>query len=918
MKLPDNMTLKATVEKPATGSGSGSRTKGQHSWSDRFSWPGRIALLLAIVLSPWAFASVEHWAQQWITIFLLIGLVFWWFETAVNSKKRQVVPYLTFLVLLGLGIGLFQLIPLPDSLGELILGRQQEIYQEFTGDPDTLPTVSLDRDATWHQIRLLVIAISALLLGARYFRTKRDVVVLMTVVAGNGALISFFGIIHKLTDNGKMFWVHEVLLGGQPFGPFVNRNNAAGYLLMCLACSLGLIPIVMAKRKNSGPHNIISREIPFWRQFGLYLLEFISELTARKISVLLAAILIATGVVSTLSRGGVVAMLAASIGTILVYGMARRPKNSGFIIFPLIGLVFALTGWIGFGDELAQRFEKIDMANVTDADVRIKHWKDTLPAVHDMGWLGSGLGSYRNVHRLYRTDEENVLFSYAENQYFQALVEAGWLGLIVFLLAWLLAYRYVAKIIYQGSSPSSIGIGTMGLFLIFSQAAASMFDFGFYIAANLLLLSVLFGFVGYHAHALAARLKKKSWLQFQFPNAFVQVFVLVLFAGATMVAIDLHRRAGLDELMRPRAIHFDRETMDLESTNQRIAELSERISRASTVNAWNYAGELWIHRARLLKYEELSKPVEDEFQNALRLIGDGDTTQLFKNREIYLNNMWQLTELPRMQENASFLRRTGATFEAARFLAGPRENLAAAEQYFLFSRRVSPLQPLVHLRLGEIGGVIGDSHAGDEDFERALRLAPANADFRLIAAIHYLQSENKTAAVPHLRKYLELLPKKFSRLMDLLTGGANRDLDRLSEQVIAEQIISEDPRMLYEFATKYMSEDSPSRLKVLQRAAALLVEKAHSRRELTLLMGDIYLAQGDLENSIEEYRLALISQPNDPNTRYKRAKLLRQAGRLEEAFKEAKYLKQCDSQNSAYTKLHDDLESEIRERARDQ
>ena len=581
MNLPDklpNMTLKAIVSsKPDSGSGS-SKTKLKSSISDRFSWPGRIALLLAIVLSPWAFASVESWAQRWVTISLLIGMAFWWFETALNEKKSQIFPYIFFPVLLGLLIGLSQTIPLPAWLGDLILGRQREIYSNFTGDIDAVASISLDRGETWKQIRLLVIASMGLLLGCRYFRTKRDLVLLMSVVAANGVAISFFGIVHKLTDNGLMFWYHKVELGGQHFGPFVNRNNGAGYLCMCLACALGLIPIVMAKRKGTGPGNIVSKEIPFWRQISFYLLEFISELTATKMAVLLSAVFISAGVVATVSRGGVLAMLVAGIITILVYGMARKPKNSFIVMLPFVGLAVVLSAWIGFGEEISERFENTDITNVATADARVQNWIDTWPAVRDMGLLGSGLGSYRGVHRLYRTDEEIGIFVYAENQFFQALVDAGWLALGLFLVAWLLAFQYVNITLFRGSSPTTIGVGTMGIFLIASQFVASLFDFGIYICANMLLFAVLIGFLAYQGHSLASRLKEKSWLRFKLPNYAAQIVVLVLFASGTLVALDLHRRAGMERYMKPYAKNFDRFSMPLEETNRRI-EGAERWSQ---------------------------------------------------------------------------------------------------------------------------------------------------------------------------------------------------------------------------------------------------------------------------------------------------------------------------------------------------
>ncbi|MFT7629618.1 MAG: hypothetical protein ACI87E_000618, partial [Mariniblastus sp.] len=265
MNPKDNMTLKATVERLGDMD-SGDEDRPTRSLQEWFAWPGRIALLLAVVFAPWAVGSVENWAQRWIMAGLLLGLAFWWFETSMNKKKSQVFPFISLLVVAGIGIGFFQTFGLPSWAADSLVGRQQEIYSNFSGDTAGQVSISLDREGTWSQIRLLVMALAGLLLGCRYFRSKRDIVLLMTVVTVNGSLMAFLGIVNKLTYNGKVMWIRELTMGGSPFGPFVNRNNGAGYLLMCLACAIGLIPIVMANRKNQGPRSIISKEIPLWRQ----------------------------------------------------------------------------------------------------------------------------------------------------------------------------------------------------------------------------------------------------------------------------------------------------------------------------------------------------------------------------------------------------------------------------------------------------------------------------------------------------------------------------------------------------------------------------------------------------------------------------------------------------------------------------
>ena len=363
MKSPENkpprgMTLEATFgdgqrPTPASMRSRGGRNDNQESsgLSDYFAWPGRIFLLLAVVISPWIFASVNFGPQRWIAISLLAGLGFWWFETSMNSRRKQVFSVLFFPLVLGILLGLFQLIPFPESTSSL-LQRQVEIQQNLTGpavatnsEAPTSMSISVNHDGTWHHLRLLTLALAALLLGARYFRTKQHITLLLTTMAANGAAISFFGIIHSLTNNGKMFWFHTITKGGQPFGPFVNRNNACCYLLVCLAATIGLLPILLAPRDGSDLRSISSREPTLLRQISAKILEFIANLTAKKIAVLLAIVLIGTGIIVSLSRGGTAAMMVASIVSLIAYGMARQPKNSMFVFIPALLIAGLLIGF---------------------------------------------------------------------------------------------------------------------------------------------------------------------------------------------------------------------------------------------------------------------------------------------------------------------------------------------------------------------------------------------------------------------------------------------------------------------------------------------------------------------------------------------------------------------------------------------
>ena len=226
-------------------------------------------------------------------------------------------------------------------------------------------------------------------------------------------------------------------------------------------------------------------------------------------------------------------------------------------------------------------------------------WAATWPATKEFGVLGSGLGTYRGVHRHYRQDTENAVFYYAENNYFQGLIEAGWPGLVIYLTAWFLVFQSASLLLNRGQSPTSIGVGLMGMYLLASQAVASALDFGFYIPANMFALAVMFGFLSYHAQALGGRLKKRSWLRLQVPSVAISTIVLILFGSTCLVAYGLHQRAVIDQLCRPRIAQLTRENMTLKQSTERLDKLLPLVKNRPTPKGLNYAAGLLIHRCRL-------------------------------------------------------------------------------------------------------------------------------------------------------------------------------------------------------------------------------------------------------------------------------------------------------------------------------
>ena len=523
---------------------------------------GRAILLLLLLVAPWCFGSV-HLASQ---TFLLGGMTLvvstWWLDFVFNGNGRtrfRLVPFVLIPVVLGWVLALAQVVPLPTNVAAWLAPGQQRVYQEYAAEPLTaedsatdassVTTISLDRDQTRRQAGMLVLAAACVLVSVHFFRSTNGLLSLCWVMAINGALISSVGIYERLggaTD--KVLGVYTPLYAGSFFGPYVNRNNAAGLLLICLGCSLCLTYLLLQHRKSRRPVPIISKEIPLWRQFHQSMADFFSELTAVKLVALVLMVVNGIGLLATLSRGGVIAGLAAAMTTTILFGFSQKPKGS-LTLFVLV-LVITLGGasYFGFGEKLRQRLDQFADQEITDIS-RVQNWQDTFPAVSEFGPAGSGLGAYHAVHRIFRSDREVKIYEYAENQYYQSLIDGGWIGAGLLLSALLVTVWCIFQLLRSGQSNVSLAAGLLGLFVLSAVGVASIFDFGLYLPANMLAMAAVVGAVCGNAHWQAQRSARKSPLAYQGTIGISQVLALAIFAGLLFNSMYFYRLSEIDRLL---------------------------------------------------------------------------------------------------------------------------------------------------------------------------------------------------------------------------------------------------------------------------------------------------------------------------------------------------------------------------------
>jgi O-antigen ligase len=174
---------------------------------------------------------------------------------------------------------------------------------------------------------------------------------------------------------------------------------------------------------------------------------------------------IVASLVASRSRGGVCAFAGATVAMALAAGR----KRTGLALVLLVGLGVA---WIGLGGVL----EAFEVRGIRGS--RLDLWRDMLPMVPQFPVFGAGWNAFGTAYRWYQTVWRTDWIGEAHNDYLQALLDGGVLGLA--LVAALVALVLRAALSRARRSPVELGV--FGALVGF--ALHEIVDFGGQIPAN--------------------------------------------------------------------------------------------------------------------------------------------------------------------------------------------------------------------------------------------------------------------------------------------------------------------------------------------------------------------------------------------------------------------------------------------------
>lgn len=360
-----------------------------------------------MVLSPLPIGAVNQWA--WATLAVAVGalLCLWAIEVWRGAPVPRLAPFLPALALFAAA--------LLWAAAQAWPGMPASLHHPFWAtaanalDVPVAGTISANPAATLQGLVRLMTYAAILFLALVHCRDPSRARAVVASAAAAASVYGAYGLVVFLGGFETILWFPKTAYLGDLTGPMVNRNSFATYCGLGLLCIATLIGRGLARDPPRG--------LPVRERLRIRLSFF----TGRGLLYLGALAALAMALLLTHSRGG---FIAFGIGLLVLLGLAAANSRMSFrragmaALFVAVGAAALL---VTSGEATLIRL----FNSSVEAEPRTAAYERTLAAIADSPYLGTGLGTYRDVFQMYRTPSIEKPFFRAHNTYLENALELG-------------------------------------------------------------------------------------------------------------------------------------------------------------------------------------------------------------------------------------------------------------------------------------------------------------------------------------------------------------------------------------------------------------------------------------------------------------------------------------------------------------
>jgi O-antigen ligase len=376
----------------------------------QFLW----SLVITVGLAPLPLASNRPWA--WGLLGLAVGVQLVAFAiaalvdgTLIQMNWRRYAPIMLGFVVLVAWFQVQQSVLVPQAW-------RNPLWRD-AGDLLGAPikgSIAIDPGAARETILRLVSYAGVFFLALHLCRPRESARFALWSLALAGTVYAVYGLVVHVGGHDVVLWYPKWAYKGSLTSTFVNRNSFAAY------CGLTLIATL----------DLLLKESEHGMRYGIFnrhgFIHFIDTITLGPFVLLVAAVVIATALLFTQSRGG---FFSTAIGVMaLAFAIrlpARRRGADGRLPIFALSLAIAAVILVSFsGSNLMGRLGDFAASEKGRSGI----YALTLRAIGDQPLLGVGLGGFHDAFQMYRDsrlDQEVAIFDRAHNTYLELALEAG-------------------------------------------------------------------------------------------------------------------------------------------------------------------------------------------------------------------------------------------------------------------------------------------------------------------------------------------------------------------------------------------------------------------------------------------------------------------------------------------------------------
>jgi O-antigen ligase len=358
-----------------------------------------------VVLAGWTLFAFAGF-YPWTTIPLMAGAL----ALAALERPKLVTAgtrVLDLALLAALGGMALQLVPLPAETRASLAPAATAFDRALRVNAGVVPPrpISLDPNATGHALLVSAACLLAFF-TTRSVLQRSGVRTVARGVAGLGLVLAPLTIVQHATSPRLLYWTWVPYVGNaRPYGPFMNRNDLATWLVLAVPLTIGYLFARFESRRSARAGSLVA---------------VMADSTAAWL--LGAAGLMSAALIATLSRSGLAG--AATAACVLAACAAWRTSWKVGVVWLLVagaGALVAAAAFANIGDLAA----RLDAAVSEGAAGRLSIWRQTWPMARAFWPTGTGVGAYQYGMIPYQTSTRLFYLNHAHSGYLQLLSEGG-------------------------------------------------------------------------------------------------------------------------------------------------------------------------------------------------------------------------------------------------------------------------------------------------------------------------------------------------------------------------------------------------------------------------------------------------------------------------------------------------------------